>query len=151
MNPPIPRPYEGSSQTIEYVQWFAGEMEHKLAKNRHKGDREGWINDHPKRLLERLNQETEELAQAIFLGDYDQIIAEAADVGNFAMMIADIARTLQSVKGPGEFSEPKIHADLALREKMDAEASRKSETVRPAAWWRRLLNLHRKSDTVALL
>lgn len=38
-------------------------MEAKLAKNRHKGDREGWLKDNPWSLVERILDETVELQQ----------------------------------------------------------------------------------------
>jgi NTP pyrophosphatase (non-canonical NTP hydrolase) len=111
----LPRVVDPSSPTFKYVMDFACDMEAKLAKNRHKGDREGWIHDTPGSLLERLKEEVKELELAIEVAHMGGIIAEAADVGNFAMMIADIARTLQSVKGPGEFAENKANPEILAR------------------------------------
>lgn len=90
-----------NSPTGEIVLWFAGEMEKKLAANRHKGDAEAWRKDSPMDLHARVEDETLELWEAIC--DYtnaevkeramlERIIREAADVANFAMMIADQAQ-----------------------------------------------------------
>lgn len=86
------------------VQWFAEQMEAKLKANDHKT---GWLKDEPESLLKRLNHERKELANAIAWRAVDvgrsadegvkfidvsneAIIKEAADVANFAMMIADL-------------------------------------------------------------
>lgn len=73
------------------VEWFARAMEQKLRDNEHKG---GWINDKPRKLFARLLEEVkeleEELAKFSMAGKADGVLAEAADVGNFAMMIADV-------------------------------------------------------------
>jgi len=76
------------------VRWFACEMERKLRENNHK---EGWVGEDTGYLLKRLREETEELKAA--LGEKNErewqepvskrIISEAADVANFAMMIAE--------------------------------------------------------------
>ena len=68
--------------------WFAGQMAKKLRENDHKGSWEGLGNDH---LTHRLHQEFVELTEAIAKGTPEQIISEAADVANFALMIADNA------------------------------------------------------------
>jgi hypothetical protein len=80
------------SQNIrEEVQWFSKEMEKKLIENDHKVH---W-SEIPTAYLEmRLKQEVAELEEAIMdfhlgRGSADHITKEAADVGNFAMMIAD--------------------------------------------------------------
>jgi DNA-directed RNA polymerase subunit RPC12/RpoP/NTP pyrophosphatase (non-canonical NTP hydrolase) len=82
---------------------FARLMEAKLEKNRHKGNREGWIKDSPRALFDRLRDEVEELGQEI---DADCPASttggEAADVGNFAMMIADVAGALKVPAAPSE-------------------------------------------------
>jgi NTP pyrophosphatase (non-canonical NTP hydrolase) len=72
---------------------FAEEMESKLKANDHKG---GWRNDSPWALLERLREEEEELATAIArCASPEEIRAEAANVANFAMMIADVFEALE--------------------------------------------------------
>lgn len=67
---------------------FAVHMKHKFLMNRHKTH---WRSYTYKQLLERLRQETCELQLAIEDGDRKAIVDEAADVGNFCMMIADNA------------------------------------------------------------
>ncbi len=87
---------------------FAEEMERKLRKNEHKG---WWEECSLEYLFERLSEELEELRDIVFKEkeksantlDYeeqllkpviyaDRIREEAADVANFAMMIADVCR-----------------------------------------------------------
>jgi len=65
--------------------WFANEMERQLEANDHKS---GWQYYTLKQLLRRLKQEVGELERAINVGKLD-VVEEAADVANFAMMIAD--------------------------------------------------------------
>ena len=91
----------GDSTTWPLVLEFAKRMEAKLEKNRHKGNREGWLGDDIDDLLDRLREETVELDTAICIGHVrmneslnapfmaQQIADEAADVANFAMMISD--------------------------------------------------------------
>lgn len=68
------------------VEWFAVMMEKQLAANDHKP---GWHRDSLESLLERAKEELSELDDAITSGeDPEVIIREAADVANFAMMIA---------------------------------------------------------------
>jgi len=72
--------------------WFANKMELVLRCNDHKSH---WTNLTPQQLYTRLQQETHELAQEMErYGTLDggawKIIKEAADVANFAMMIADV-------------------------------------------------------------
>ena len=80
------------------VERFAWAMEMKLRKNDHKGHWSGCTNAY---LLRRLVGETEELRLAMLgpdgqksltVAEAEYIIREAADVANFAMMIADNAR-----------------------------------------------------------
>ena len=68
------------------VEWFAGEMETKLNKNEHKG---GWESSSAAYLLRRLKQEVAELENACSFRGGEAVVSEAADVANFAMMIAD--------------------------------------------------------------
>lgn len=78
------------SATLPYVLRFATEMEAKLDANRHKGDRQGWLSCTPHSLLTRLKEEVQELEDAMRDGRFESAKGEAADVGNFAMMIADV-------------------------------------------------------------
>lgn len=66
---------------------FAAVMERKLDENDHK---EHWSNFPISHLSRRLSQELEELRRAIKKNlPPEDIVREAADVANFAMMIAD--------------------------------------------------------------
>ena len=47
-------------------------------------------------LMNRLREEVEELDLAVWQGDAEAILCEAADVANFAMFIADIYETDRS-------------------------------------------------------
>jgi NTP pyrophosphatase (non-canonical NTP hydrolase) len=67
---------------------FVDVMLEKLDENRHK---DHWSGMSQKWLLNRLRQETGELSRAIKRGNATEIAREAADVSNFAMMIADNA------------------------------------------------------------
>lgn len=69
------------------VLWFAAEMEAKLRENDHKG---GWSECTVGYLVERLREETVELEMALDAKPFDVVIREAADVANFAMMLADL-------------------------------------------------------------
>lgn len=72
--------------------YFAIEMERKLRANDHKTGWRGLAFPH---LLKRLHQETAELERALNATDdpdYRRIVTEAADVANFAMMIANNAQ-----------------------------------------------------------
>lgn len=67
---------------------FANAMELKLKENDHKRH---WSHMSMQFLSMRLTQEREELRKAVAAGDVAEILREAADVANFAMMIADKA------------------------------------------------------------
>ena len=79
----------------EVVQWFGEQMEEELAGNDHKT---GWDGMSFGWLSRRLGQEFRELKRRLPHGhgltveQANEIISEAADVANFAMMIADNAR-----------------------------------------------------------
>lgn len=84
------------SATWPIVLAFARRMEAKLEKNRHKGNREGWLNMSTSALMKRLGQEMLELIDACARPGLDAqvVIDEAADVANFAMMVADKTNAL---------------------------------------------------------
>jgi len=65
---------------------FAKEMEAQLKFNDHKGD---WIGADPQWLMCRLLDEVIELQRVVLFSEGDPA-EEAADVANFAMMIADV-------------------------------------------------------------
>ncbi len=81
--PVIPRPI---------VVAFSVEMERKLRFNDHKG---GWQDDTLMALLGRLREETNELQVAIGGGSAEEVLDEAADIANFALMIADLSGMLK--------------------------------------------------------
>jgi NTP pyrophosphatase (non-canonical NTP hydrolase) len=74
---------------------FAMAMEQELRANDYKG---GWGDCSPRFLLQRMNEEADEVRHALDDGlargwtreDSERIRKEAADVANFAMMIADV-------------------------------------------------------------
>lgn len=67
------------------VEAFAHAMEYKLQRNDHKG---GWAETPNRVLFDRLEDEVKELADALARGNYLEIMLEAADVANFALMLA---------------------------------------------------------------
>lgn len=72
------------------VLWFAQAMERELQANDHKSH---WSGCEVTYLLRRLRDEMGELDRALSNGaPSERIISEAADVANFAMMVADNAR-----------------------------------------------------------
>lgn len=83
-------------QPRESVMWFAKLMEAKLRENDHK---KHWSEMDLEYLETRLEQEKQELEQALIaksMGAPGELAAwEAADVGNFAMMIAEIAMGIE--------------------------------------------------------
>ena len=86
------------SPTAMSVLRFAEIMERKLAANRHKGDRPGWLACRPEWLFARLVEEVGEAA-AIMRGSEDdgwgaaaKLESELADIANFCMMLADRVR-----------------------------------------------------------
>ena len=75
---------------------FVGHMRDKLAENMHKGGREAWIKCPTGYLEQRLDDEVKELLEAMWRSKRDpsgkarmDVMLEAADVGNIAMMIHD--------------------------------------------------------------
>jgi len=89
--PGIPMP-DQSSPTWSYVFAFACAMEYKLSKNRKKGDSDGWRKAGASKLQDLLDREVEELNSALWDAvkpDKGLVLLEAADVANYAMMVAD--------------------------------------------------------------
>ena len=74
------------------VESFAAEMEKKLRKNDHKRSWKVLSKADVQWFLDRLKDEVIELEEAIDGGDPEDVAQEAADVGNFAMMIMDVFR-----------------------------------------------------------
>jgi NTP pyrophosphatase (non-canonical NTP hydrolase) len=73
----------------EALQLFSNDMYIKLRENAHKAH---WNTVTTEWLLNRCIEELEELKEAVTNEDPGEIVREAADVANFAMMIADNAR-----------------------------------------------------------
>lgn len=67
---------------------FTDAMKHKLHKNRHKGR---WENLSIERAFERMQEEIEELREAIASGNTMDIMLESSDVANFAFILSTIA------------------------------------------------------------
>jgi len=86
------------------VMVFSDAMRRKLFQNqRNKGNRDGWMKDSPKYHLMRLKEEVDELGEAVckmYNDDMspDEVLNEAADVANIAMMVADSANALDNRK-----------------------------------------------------
>ena len=76
----------GLAEDKHAIDEFSGVMLEKLRENRHKAH---WSKVDRLWLLARLEQELQELKQAIKEDDPLSISYECADVANFAMMIAD--------------------------------------------------------------
>jgi len=82
-----------NSPTWPVVLAFAKIMEHKLAQNRHKGGRDGWLTDGVHELKGRIYDEYVELDDALLTKPMMalDVALEAADIANMAMMTADRA------------------------------------------------------------
>lgn len=92
-------PADNSVELRPEVAWFAQQMEKVLRANDHKG---GWEADALEDLCCRAEEELDELHHALAVDDdATKVIKEAADVANFAMMIAD---NLRHGRGQGEDS-----------------------------------------------
>lgn len=89
-NCPNPDPEDAEWVRIEIlrpsVAAFAQAMEQKLKENDYKGH---WDHCSMQYLSMRLTQEREELRRAVERADSKEVLREAADVANFAMMIAE--------------------------------------------------------------
>ena len=72
-------------QTKHLPVWFVDEMEARLKANSYRG---GWGTENPAHLINRLFFQVGQLEDAVRAGEKD-IIRRAADVANFAMMVAD--------------------------------------------------------------
>ncbi len=106
VRPPVRLCWEcGLPRPRSTVRRFAISMEQKLLENDHKG---GWDTESWKYLADRLRDEVKEL-RAVLNGRSGHaagaerrrmVTREAADVANFAMMIADIYGELPSEETP---------------------------------------------------
>lgn len=86
--------YQPRDEVLE----FSEDMEHQLSNNDHKGHWSGCTNAY---LLRRLETECRELRRELEKSRVkpERVIREAADVANFAMMIADNARQSGEERG----------------------------------------------------
>ncbi len=97
---------------IEVMRWFVLHMLHNLDLAAGQGGKErlGWRNLNARRLFTDLTGEVSELGDALlYTTDLQQVISEAADVANFAMMVADTAGKMLSereVKQDAEQIDP---------------------------------------------
>lgn len=71
---------------------YAEAMEAELKENDHKG---GWKDCSIEFLVSKLHEEVDELIEAVCYGTPERILSEAADIGNIAMMIADVRGALK--------------------------------------------------------
>lgn len=94
------------------VQQFTDAMKYKLHANRHKGK---WEGKEIKELFQLLRKEVDELESEINSAQQNQIaiILEAADIGNFAMIISNIAMRIaageNAVSSFSSLSEDRIN------------------------------------------
>lgn len=78
------------------LDFFTDAMRYKLIKNAHKGR---WEEIDLKMALKLLKDEVAELEEAIEAGSQIDIIMEGADIGNFAMIVTNIAVTEAAKRG----------------------------------------------------
>lgn len=86
------------SEREAVVDWFAEQMKTKLREPRNEA-KGSWRTESLYDLISLLKTEYNELRAELQSTnvelDYDAIIEEAADVANFSMFIADVARSLK--------------------------------------------------------
>lgn len=75
------------------VLWFAEQMESQLRLHDEAKGKQGWKGMTFLELFELLDEERKELSNALRDGTAEDLIHEAADVANIAMMVADNAKT----------------------------------------------------------
>ena len=78
-------------EELEMVGYLAAEMRRKLRENSHKSH---WREEPVEWLVGRLIEEMGELVRSLH-GSPETVLSEAADVANFAAMIADVTRGQQ--------------------------------------------------------
>ena len=87
-----PSPVLPGSPTKEMLNQFAAIMETKFALHREKGGPDEWRKTPARQYVTRILDEVNELLAALDSEDPDKICHEAADVANFALIVADCAR-----------------------------------------------------------
>ena len=96
-----------------HIRLMAQHMRRKMLANMHKG---GWRDESVECLIARLREEVDELETLIRDGGFG-IYGEAADVANFAMMVADVASMTDTAS---LVAERDAECELArLREQVD--------------------------------
>ncbi len=100
-------PGEPTADEREPVRWFAGLMETTLRKHDAERGEYGWRDGCDEEyLVERLQDEVRELVRefnpCMLLTQAERVIAECADIGNFAMMLADQHRAIIAQRGGKE-------------------------------------------------
>lgn len=80
--------YKGEYEDV--IRPFVDAMRHKMASSKLRGKRE-WQDIPLTELMSRLKAEIVELEEAIAGGNTVEMLLEAADIGNFAMMVANVA------------------------------------------------------------
>lgn len=102
---------------------FAQAMEAQLRANDHKP---GWRNDKPENLFVRLTEEASELDHEIAqkyvretLFDPAEVLKEAADVANFAMMIADVCGALRPTPSAANSNSAKGEVRACVENALD--------------------------------
>lgn len=80
------------------VLWFATEMEKHLREHDGTKGKQGWHDMTFLELCDLLGDEREELADVLWHGTLEDVIREAADVANIAMMIADNSRRITKAR-----------------------------------------------------
>lgn len=97
----------------QHLHVMLAHMRRKMRANMHKP---GWRGDTVESLIKRLREEVDELEEHIQSGSND-IYGEAADVANFAMMVADVAsvdrfaRRIGEVKWNGLYEGPETNPE----------------------------------------
>ena len=87
---------KATEEIVKAVKRFSAKMRDQLVDNLDKG---GWKDESSAYLLRHLLEEVAELVQELDQGTPESIEAEAVDVANFAMMIADPERTRTVMEG----------------------------------------------------
>lgn len=96
-------------QVRKTVTEFGEAMEYKLRRNDHKTQWRLFGVSNIQWFIDGLKKEVKELEEAVEQGTSNDVVREAADVGNFAMMIADIISEggISNVLCSSELERPK--------------------------------------------
>lgn len=118
---------------IPFLAAMAGKLDANRAK---KGGREGWQNQEPGSLVRRVIEEAEELEHAVDTKGAREILLEAADVANMAMMVADASGSLDT---PEPLTATPLADELERSWQETARMEeRTEERARVVAWLRRM-------------